>query len=104
MGSNVREGSNPSRATKKCIIEPTLVESNRNLAEKTWLTDHIAYIVACEYDPRTSTRRYVRWINPDIEIDKFPVNQSELKKIVSDEIAETETAVRYSKSVRPAAE
>lgn len=80
------------------------VESDRNLAEKTWLTDHIAYIVACEYDPRTSTRRYVRWINPDIEIDKFPVNQSELKTIVSDEIAETETAVRYSKSVKPAAE
>ena len=80
------------------------VESDRNLAEKTWLTDHIAYIVACEYDPRTSTKRYVRWINPDIEIDKFTVNQNELKTIVSDEIAETETVVRYPRSVKPAAE
>ena len=80
------------------------IEYARNMAEKTWLTDHIAYIVACEYDPRTSTRRYVRWINPDIEIDKFPVNQAELKTIVDDEIKETETVVRYEKAAKPAAE
>lgn len=78
------------------------IDSNYALAKKTWLTDHIAYIVACEYDPRTSTRRYVRWINPDIEIDKFDVNQQELKSVVGGEIEKTAKAVRYEKPIPPA--
>lgn len=70
---------------------------NNFLAEKTWVTDNIAYIVACEYDPRTQTRRYVRYINPDLEINSINVNQGELKEIVDKEIAKTEIAVKYKK-------
>lgn len=77
------------------------IDSNRAIAEKTWLTDHIAYIVAGEFDPRTGTKRYVRYINPNIEIDTINVNQNELKPIIDNEIKDTEMVVRY---VRPAAE
>ena len=90
-----------SQDEKNFINTIAQIDSNRALAEKTWLTDHIAYIVAGEFDPRTGTRRYVRYINPDIEIDNLNVNETELKPIVGSEIKATETAVRY---VKPAAE
>jgi len=78
------------------------IENERALADKTWLTDHIAFIVAGEYDPKTRTRRYVRFINPNIEIDTFKtLNTNELQPIIDKEIKDTEIAVRY---VRPAAE
>lgn len=76
------------------------IEQNQALAKKVWLTDHIMYIVA--YD--RSQKRYVRYINPNIEIEKFPVNSNDLKNIVNREIKETETVVRYKKSEKPAAE
>lgn len=78
------------------------IEENYSKAKKTWLVDHIAYIVACEYDYRTKTRRFVRWINPDIVIDKFDVNQQELKTIVDGEIETTAKAVRYETPTPPA--
>lgn len=77
------------------------IDSNYNLAKKTWLVDNIAYIVACEYDPRTNTRRFVRWVNPDIVIDKFDVNQQELQSVVNAEIEKTAIAVRYEKPTPP---
>ena len=86
-----------SQDEKDFINAISQIESNRALAEKTWITDNIAYIVAGEYDPRTNTRRYVRYINPNIEIDKINVNENELKAIVEKEIAKTETVVKYKK-------
>ena len=74
------------------------IESDYALAKKEWLTDNIAYIVAGEVDPRTMTRRYVRYINPNIVIDKFNVNPNDLKTLVDNEIKETETVVRYKKA------
>ena len=74
------------------------IESNHELAKKTWLVDNIAYIVAGELNPKTGMRRYVRWINPDIVIDKFPVNPQELQDVVDKEIAATEKVVRYKKA------
>ena len=77
------------------------LEKNQALAAKTWNTENIAYIVAGEFDPRTGTRRYVRYINPDIEIDNIEVNENELKPLIDREIKNTEYAVKY---VKPAAE
>ena len=90
-----------SQDEKNFINTIAQIDSNMALAEKTWLTDHIAYIVAGEFDPRTRTRRYVRYINPNIEIDSIEVNQTELKPVIDKEIKETEYAVKY---VKPAAE
>jgi hypothetical protein len=74
------------------------IDSNDALAKKTWLIDNIAYIVAGERSPKTGLMRYVRWINPNIVIDKFPVNQNELKTLVDNEIKTTEKVVRYKKA------
>lgn len=71
------------------------LDSNYNRAKKVWLLDNVAYIVASEVDPITHTRRYVRYINPDITIDKINVDPSEMKAIVEKEISKTETAVKY---------
>ena len=86
-----------SQDEKDFLTAMSQIDSNRALAEKTWLVDNIAYIVAGEYDPRTHTRRYVRYINPDVYIDKINVNENELKTIVKKEIAKTETVVKYQK-------
>ncbi len=60
------------------------------------------YIVA--YD--RSQKRYVRYINPDIEIDKFFVNDTELKNLVNSELKGTEVSVKYvaKSDTAPAAE
>lgn len=76
------------------------IDKNHALAEKIWLTDKIMYIVA--YD--RSQKRYVRYINPDIDIEKFPVDANELKAVVDKELKETETVVKYKKAEKPAAE
>lgn len=78
------------------------IEQNQAMANKVWLTDHIMYIVA--YD--RSQKRYVRYINPDIEIDKFFVNDTELKNLVNSELKGTEVSVKYAakSDAAPAAE
>ena len=88
-----------SQDEKDFINAISKIESERAIAEKTWVTDNISFIVACEYDPRTRTKRYVRYINPNIVIDEFDVNPNELKPVVDKEIANTEKVVRYDKSV-----
>ena len=87
-----------SQDEKDFINTISQLELSKSLAEKTWLTDNIAYIVAGEFDPRTKTRRYVRYINPNLTIDKINVNENELKSVVEKEIAKTETVVRYKKT------
>lgn len=67
------------------------IEENYANANKNWLTDHIMYIVA--YD-RTQ-KRYVRYINPDVTIDEFNIDQNELKTVINDELKDTVTAVKY---------
>lgn len=74
------------------------LEQNYAATNKTWLTDHIMYIVAKD----KTTGNFVRYINPDVAIDKFNVNPAELKNIIKDELKDTETAVRYV--TKPAAE
>ena len=74
------------------------LEQNYADSNKVWLTDHILYIVAKD----RSTGNFVRYINPDVSIDKFNVNSGELKAIVDGELKDTESVVRYSS--KPAAE
>ena len=96
-----------SQEEKTLLATLAAEDKNRALASKQWITDNISYIVAGEYDIRTNTTRYVRYINPDIIIDpekvNVQVNQKEFKDILDKEIKETEVAVRY-KTNKTAAE
>ena len=74
------------------------LEQTYAMSNKVWLTDHIMYIVAKD----KKTGNFVRYINPDVTIEKFNVNSSELKNLINDELKDTETAVRYV--TKPAAE
>ena len=74
------------------------LEQNYATTNKTWLTDHIMYIVAKD----KATGSFVRYINPNVAVDVFNVNSAELKNIIKDELKDTETAVRYV--TKPAAE
>ena len=56
------------------------------------------YIVAKD----KKTGNFVRYINPNVTVDKFNVNSSELKNLINDELKDTEIAVRYV--TKPAAE
>ena len=74
------------------------MEERHAMAKKQWLLDHIMYIVA--YD--RAQKRYVRYINPDVEIDAVNVNRQELSNMVKGELKDTEYAVKYV--AKPAAD
>ena len=74
------------------------LEERHAMAKKQWLLDNIMYIVA--YD--RSQKRYVRYINPDVEIDSINVNRQELSNEIKEELRDTEVHVKYV--AKPAAE